>query len=128
MGRHKLPAAVRELHGTAHRNTHRDNADAPVPTRGIGPPPNHLTAVEAMVWDEVVAIAHPGVLGESDRVSFEVLVKLLVDFRYSEFPMPAAQLSQFVGLLGRYGMTPSDRQKIKAPKDKGASKFGRFTS
>lgn len=131
MGAPKKPMALRELHGTANRNKQRNNDDAPVPERGIGPPPEHLNVIERALWDEIVGISYPGVMGEADRTALEVMVRLMFRFRHASpgngvFGLSAAEQGQLIGLFGRFGMTPSDREKVKAPQRKGPSKFGKF--
>jgi phage terminase small subunit len=126
---HKKPMALRELEGTAHRNKHRNNYDAPVPTRGIGPAPDRFCDVEKKIWDEFVDIMYTGVLGEADRLSLEIAVSLFYRFRHGVHYFPnetrkddvptgltAAELSRLCGLLSEFGMTPSSRQKIVIPK------------
>ena len=116
MGAPKKPAALRELHGTAHRNKHRDNQDAPQPTRGIGPPNSSLTEYEQAIWDEVVGISYAGVMGEADRIALEMMCRLISEMRLNFQDMTAAKITQLSTLLGRFGMTPSDRTKIVIPK------------
>jgi len=123
MGAPKKPMAVRELHGTAHRNKQRNNDDAPQPERGIGPAPSYFTEAEVEVWDYLVTIMHDDVLKEPDRPTFEVLAKLFYRFRYGTFDkeatipaLMAAELNKMVGIMSLYGMTPADREKIKVKK------------
>lgn len=114
----KKPMAVRELHGTAHRNKHRNNDSAPEPARGIGPPVSCLTEMEQAVWDEVVGISCPGVLGNTDRIALEMMCRLIVEMRTNFAEMTAAKITQLSNALGRFGMTPSDRMKLNVPKKK----------
>lgn len=130
MGSPKKPMALRELHGTANRNKQRNNDDAPVPTRGIGPAPEYFSEGEREVWDYLVTIMHPGVLAEPDRPTFEVMAKLFYRFRHGTFdkeaPIPAlmaAELTKLCSLMSLYGMTPSDRQKIVVPKGEKKNNF-----
>ena len=129
----KMPKAVRELRGTADRNKHRDNQNAPVPERGIGPAPDYFTKGEVEVWDYLVTVMHPGVLGEPDRPTFEIMAKLFYRFRHGEHgkdavipQLVAAELARLDSIMGRYGMTPSDRQKIVVKKGKDKTGFEVF--
>ena len=133
MGMHKQPQALRELHGTANRNKHRDNQDAPEPKAGIGPAPDYFDDEQSEVWDYLVSTCPPGVLGDSDRPTFEVMVILFWRFRNGEYDKDAkipqlngAELSRMDSLMGRYGMTPSDRQKIVIPKQEKKNPFESF--
>lgn len=72
----------------------------------------------------------PGVMGMSDRPTMEIMARLFCRFRYGDYekdsPLPAlngAELSRLDSLLGRYGMTPSDRSKIVLPKGEKQNPF-----
>lgn len=126
MGVPKKPTALRELHGTADRNKQRNNPNEPVPTRGIGPAPEHLPAAMHAIWDEVVGAMYAGVLGEADRLALEAMVRLVYLMRTDFDEMTAAQLNQLTGLLARFGMTPADRTKIVVPKGEKKNPFEGF--
>ena len=123
MGNPRKPMAIREIQGTDQQNKHRQNHDAPEPSRGIGEPPEYLSESQRAIWDEVVSNMYKGVLGEADRVSFEVMVRLIDEMRIDFTEFTAAKLSQLRGLLSCFGMTPSDRLKISIPKEKNKSAF-----
>jgi hypothetical protein len=123
MARPRKPTNVLELKGAFKKDPQRKRPSEPVPTGGIGPAPSALPAKLRVIWDEVVAICPPGVLGNSDRIALEALVRLLNEFRtdYAEFS--GARMSQLVSLMGRFGLTPSDRSKIVVPKGKEKNPF-----
>lgn len=130
MGMHKKPQALRELHGTANRNKYRDNQNAPVPTRGIGPAPDHFSEEQSKTWDYLVSIMFAGVLAESDRPTMELLTVLFWRFRNGSYEQDAVIPALAVGemtlmhqIMGKYGMTPSDRQKIVVPKQEKRNPF-----
>lgn len=114
----RKPMAIKEIHGTAHRNKQRQNPNEPTPTRGIGPAPDHLGEEHSAVWDEVVSQMYAGVLGEADRIALETMVRLIYLMRSNFDEMTAAQLARLNGLLSQFGMTPADRTKISVPKNK----------
>ena len=116
MGARKKPMELRELHGTSHRNKQRNNNNAPIKTGGIGSPPSHLLPEQVKIWDEVVSNMYAEVLGEGDKMAFEMLVRLIHEMRTNFSDMPGAKLSQLNSLLSKFGMTPSDRTKIVVPK------------
>ena len=130
MGANKKPAALRELHGTANRNKHRDNQNAPTPSRGIGPAPSHFTELQRDTWDYLVSVMFAGVLGNSDRPQMELLTILFWRFRHGSYEDDAVIPALAVGemtlmnqIMGKYGMTPSDRQKIVVPKTEKKNPF-----
>lgn len=130
MGAHKKPDALRQLHGTADRNKHRDNQNQPVITRGIGPAPDHFTELQSDTWDYLVSVMFAGVLAESDRPTMEMMSVLFYRFRHGDYEensvcpaLNGVELSRLDSLMGRYGMTPSDRTKIVVPKAEKANPF-----
>lgn len=124
MARPRKPTNVIELKGGFKKNPQRKRPDEPVPTAGIGPAPAALKPAHKAIWDEIVAICPPGVLGNSDRIALEALVRLLHDFRTNFDEFPGSRMSQLVSLMGRFGLTPSDRSKVIVPKAKGKNPFG----
>ena len=119
----RKPQALRELNGTSKDHPDRQNPNQPIPTKGIGPPNKVLTEYEQNIWDEIVGISYPGVLGEADRIALEMMCRLVGEMRMDFESMTAAKITQLSGLVGRFGMTPSDRSKIVVPKVAKANGF-----
>ena len=119
----RKPTALRELHGTIKDHPGRQNHSQPVPTRGIGQAPKHFDEAHSEVWDEIVGQMYAGVLGEADRLALETLCRLVIEMRTDFTEMTAAKLTQMSNLLGRFGMTPSDRTKISIPKGEKKNPF-----
>lgn len=123
MGSPRKPTALKKLQGTDKQHPERLNENEPVPVRGIGPNHSSLTEYEAAIWDEVVGISYAGVLGEADRIALEMMCRLIAEMRLNFEEMTAAKITQLSQLLGRFGMTPSDRTKISIPKEKNKNAF-----
>lgn len=123
MARPKKPTALKELNGSAKHDPQRINKNEPVPSRGIGPPASILSKYEQDVWDEVVGQMYAGVLGEADRIALEMMCRLIAEMRLNFEEMTAAKITQLSQLLGRFGMTPSDRTKIVVPKAESKNPF-----
>jgi hypothetical protein len=123
MGAPRKPTALKQIQGTDKQNPERLNENEPVPVRGIGPNHSSLTEYEAAIWDEVVGISYAGVLGEADRIALEMMCRLIAEMRLDFEEMTAAKITQLSQLLGRFGMTPSDRTKIVIPKSKNSNPF-----
>ena len=119
----RKPQALRKLQGTINDHPGRQNKDEPTPSRGIGPAHSSLTEFEQGVWDEIVGISYRGVLGEADRIALEIMCRLVADMRTRPEEFNAARLTQLSQLLGRFGMTPSDRTKIVIPKEQNVNPF-----
>ena len=119
----RKPKALRELQGTIKDHPGRQNQNQPEPTRGIGPANSNLNEYEREIWDEVVGISYRGVLGEADRIALEMMCRLIAEMRLNFEEMTAAKITQLSTLLGRFGMTPSDRTKISIPQEKNKNAF-----
>jgi hypothetical protein len=123
MGAPRKPTALKSLQGTDKQHPARINRNEPTPARGIGPANTSLTEYEAAIWDEVVGISYRGVLGEADRIALEMMCRLIAEMRLNFEEMTAAKITQLSQLLGRFGMTPSDRTKIVIPKEQNVNPF-----
>lgn len=128
----KKPMALRELHGTANRNKQRNNTNAPKPKRGIGPPPEHLSAAQARAWDYLVSVMFEGVLGESDRPTMEILACLFARFRAVNYDdleaktLSGTELAMLQKIMASYGMSPADREKITVEKQEEKNPFAQI--
>jgi phage terminase small subunit len=125
MPAHKTPTALRELKGMDKKNPSRRNDEEPEVVNGIGEAPNHFDEGHQKIWDEIVGISYQGVLGDADRMSLEVMCKLMFRFRWGSAeedsttnPLSGVELNKLCSLLSEFGMTPSSRSKIVVPKQK----------
>lgn len=123
MGAPRKPTALKKLQGSDKIHPGRINHNEPTPARGIGPANSTLTEYEQEIWDEVVGISYRGVLGEADRIALEMMCRLIAEMRLDFAEMTAAKITQLSQLLGRFGMTPSDRTKIVIPKESNKNPF-----
>ena len=78
------------------------------------------------IWDEVVDQVCINVLGDADRLSLEILCRLTYDMRYDWAEFNGSKQSNMIKLLGQFGMTPVERQKLhiggeEKPKNKFAA-------
>jgi len=119
----RKPLALKQIQGTDKDHKSRQNQNEPTPTRGIGPSHSSLNEYEQEIWDEVVGISYRGVLGEADRIALEMMCRLIAEMRLNFEEMTAAKITQLSQLLGRFGMTPSDRTKIVIPKEQNINPF-----
>jgi phage terminase small subunit len=119
----RKPTAIKRIQGTDKDHKSRQNPNEPTPARGIGPANSTLTEYEQEIWDEVVGISYRGVLGEADRIALEMMCRLIAEMRLDFAEMTAAKITQLSQLLGRFGMTPSDRTKIVIPKESNKNAF-----
>lgn len=119
----RKPTALKRIQGTDRDHKSRQNPDEPTPSRGIGPAHKTLTEYEKEIWDEIVGISYKGVLGEADRLALEMMCRLVAEMRLDFVEMTAAKITQLSQLIGRFGMTPSDRTKIVVPKEQNKNPF-----
>lgn len=123
MGRPRTPSNVLDARGAFKKNPNRARPDEPAVDGEIGDPPERFTDGQRAAWFDFTLTCHAGVIGTADRIALEIAAVLLDDFRMNPVDMPAAKLARLDSLLGRFGMTPSDRSKVKAPKKEAANAF-----
>lgn len=126
MARPRTPTKVLELKGAFKKNPQRKRKSEPRVNTPVGEPPKSLKKDELACWNEVVALSPPGVITSADRIAVEIAARLLAEFRKNFEEMPAARLMRLEALLGKFGMTPSDRAKIAAPGDDERNPFEEF--
>lgn len=126
MARHAQPLEVAELKGAPKLNPQRYRKETPKNAQPLGAMPDHLTAEAKSVWFEVEEYLLPGVMTAADRLVMETLCELLAEFRSSPREFPAAKLGHLIGCLGRFGMSPADRQKLGTEKPKEGNPFDQF--
>lgn len=136
MARPKTPTKILELKGSFKKDPQRSRTGEPEPELGIGEPPKDMSENKAAIWREVDSQLVAGVLTISDRKAFELLVDGLYEIKYGVERMhpqtgdlitvPATRLEResVFKMLGKFGMTPSDRANIVVPEKKQDQKFG----
>ncbi|NCT68089.1 MAG: hypothetical protein GXC76_10665 [Rhodanobacteraceae bacterium] len=114
MPRPRKPTSLHILSGTADHNPARmrERAAEPIDDRPLGPPPESMRPDQRAAWLEIERLA-PW-LAYADRIAVEVTAVLLARFRVDPGTMPPALLTRLETLLGRLGLTPSDRSRVRA--------------
>lgn len=123
MARPRTPSNILDARGAFDKNPNRRRENEPEPLADIGEVPERLKTDEAEAWAEIVSSGHEGVFCQADRIAVEVASVLLAAFRADPIGMPAAKLARLDSLLARFGMTPSDRSKVSAPKKAASNPF-----
>jgi len=113
VGRPRLPTKVLELRGTFKKNPKRRLAreGEPVAPGKLGAPPDCLDKDEQARWYELSEAA-PW-LAAADRFIVELACGLWMLERRGKATATESRL--LVSILGRLGMTPADRSKVKVP-------------
>lgn len=121
MSRPRKPTAMLELNGAFKEHPARKAARAnePKPTEPLGSAPSYMTKEQKKLWKELAGMVVPGVLTKSDRISVELAVHLTEKLR--NLSIKPQEVSILTTLLGKLGMTPSDRSKVSVvPQPKAA--------
>jgi phage terminase small subunit len=126
MPRHKQPREVAELKGATKKDPQRYRKQTPKSEHALGEIPAWLSAGAKVVWFELEAYAASGVLTGADRMVMATLSELVAEFREGPREMSAARIGQMVGLLGRLGMSPADRQRLGTVKQPEGNPFEDF--
>lgn len=113
MGRPRKPTHLHEVTGSYVKNPGRRNNGEPVPREGIGTAPERLSTDFSEAWDELVANACPGVLGNSDRLWIEITARLLCEYREAPESMTGVRIGLLLSGLSKLGMSPSDRTRLQ---------------
>lgn len=116
MARPRTPTNVLKMNGAFDKNPNREREDPD--TGKLKSCPAHLSAEQRDIWKEIVKAAPKNVLTEADRFGLEICSVLLNQFRLDPVEFPAAKLVRLETLLGKFGMTPSDRAKVAGPAQK----------
>lgn len=124
MGRINRPAAINDAAGTfiSHKRARRNE---PTPREALGEPPSRLSARERAAWREISFNLPPEVAFCSDRLLFEILVRLAAKV-FSGEQLKGIERGQLIQLGARFGLTPSDRSRVgvsEAPKQNSLAAF-----
>jgi phage terminase small subunit len=117
MARNRLPTAVQDAKGAFIGKPSRRRDAEPTTDRPLGNAPPFLSKEEKKVWRDLAKQALPGVLFESDRLMFALLVRLATKF-YTGSQMMASETAQMIQLSSKFALNPADRSKVAVEKPK----------
>ena len=120
MARPRTPTSILEGRGAFvnHPERRDQRANEPVPSAELGNAPKHFGKEEKRIWKELVQIALPGVLCNSDRWIAETLCILMA--RQRAYTITNTERGQLITILSRLGMMPADRSRVAARPQKAA--------
>jgi len=124
MARPRKPTALHLLTGAAEHNPARmrEREGEPVDIRPLGPPPDGMRPDQRAAWMEIERLA-PWLVS-ADRLAVEITASLLATFRVMGVGgVQPALLTRLETMLGRIGLTPSDRSKVKMPAPVAPNRF-----
>src|SRR6185437_12718178 len=107
MPRPRTPTSILEARGAYvnHPERRADRVNEPQPSGPLGDPPACLTPYQKAIWHELVAQIPSGVVGNSDRMHFELTVRLAAKIRRGVAKVSEASLLE--RCLARLGMNPT---------------------
>ena len=120
MGRPRIPTAHLELAGAFKKNPQRRRVGEPKPNKPVGKPPVRLNEDEVKAWREIARQCHLGVLTVMDRAALEVVACSLA-WLWGNKDATVTDRKSVLAMLGKFGMTPSDRANLatEPPKPSG---------
>lgn len=123
MARPRTNSKVLEMRGAYKAHPERKPKHEPKGALLDDRMPPGLTKYEQNLWQELIAMAAPGVLENGDKWSIEYLVRLMARFRKAKGVVPASELTALMRAMTEFGLTPVSRSKVLV-KDKGEKKDG----
>ena len=109
--RPRKPTAHLELTGAFKKDPQRKRVGEPKPDKPVGKPPVRLNEAERKAWFEIARQCHPGVLTVMDRAALEI-VACGVAWLWNNKDATVTDRKSILAMLGKFGMTPSDRSTL----------------
>lgn len=129
-GRHKTPTSILDARGAFKKHPERKRDNEPPREGTIGYAPKWFSPGQRELWNEIKGLIHTKILGKSDRIAYEILVTLMYRYRHAPgtddepvAPLNGSEFSRLVTILGKFGMTPSDRAGLIVEKEKPKNPF-----
>lgn len=131
MARHSQPLQNAKLKGSVKKRPgrYKDVENIPTPSGPLGQPPAYMRPEVKLIWHELESDIPMGVLTRSDRLLFEFLCQLTYEFRNKPSSFKGNKYTTAVGIAARFGMSGSDRQKLRLPGEgKPKNRFEKFNA
>lgn len=116
MTRLPQPPEVVKLKNSARKHPERYRKKVPKSDLPLGHYPEDRATDPAGCWFELSSMCIPGVMTRSDRVMLEIASNLLAEYREEPVKFTSAKLKDLISCLARFGMSPSDRNKLGVDK------------
>jgi hypothetical protein len=114
MARQRKPPQLHIIEGTHRKDRHGRLPATAAFREPLGGPPADWLPKAKMLWHEVANMLPAGVAAKSDRVVFEVLIRLLAKVREKPESLTPAAASQIRACAASFGMSPADRNRVCA--------------
>ena len=116
MARIPQPDEIARLKDAHKKDPQRYRKNIPKSDIPIGNAPDHLSEGAAACWFEIESLAIPDILTAADRIALEAFANLLDEYREDPRGFTSSKMKDYISFLARFGMTPSDRNKLAIPK------------
>lgn len=124
MGRPRKPTAHLELVGAFAKNPQRTRDSEPVCDEDVVMPPADLSEDALEAWNFLVSCSVPGVLTKMDSSYLALCARALSVTWKGEIDVAA--LHKVGTMLGKLGMTPSERSKVVVARKEKPNPFSAY--
>ena len=124
MARPRKPTSHLELVGAFKKNPNRQRNSEPVCEESIMKPPIKLDGDALEAWDFLVECAVPGVLTKMDSTYLVLVAKAVAKAWKGDSKID--EMYKAGNMLGKLGMTPSDRSKVIVPRKKEVNPYAAY--
>ena len=124
MARPRKPTSQLELVGAFKKNPQRSRNSEPECDEAVIQPPFELDADALVAWNFMVDCAVPGILTRIDSAYLALVAKAV-----AKAWQPDAKIDEMYkagNMLGKLGMTPSDRSKVIVPRKKEVNPYAAY--
>ncbi len=126
MPRPRKPTKMLVIQGGLRATRHRDRENEPEIIEPLGGPPLSWPAEAKLLWGELSDLLPPGVATKSDRLTFELLCRLVGNMREGPEGLTAALAGQIRATCGLFGMSPADRSRVTGARPPEQNPFAKF--
>jgi hypothetical protein len=120
MGRARKPTEILEANGAYLLHPERRHPGVPKPDRPLGNPPKYMDPEHKKLWKQIAKRQPPGVLLETDREAFELMINLTYIMRTDFTALKGKDTTTLLYLWSHFAMTPADRTKVNVDISKGS--------
>ena len=124
MARPRKPTAQLELVGAFKKNPQRSRGNEPVSNEDVLLPPFPLDDDAMEAWEFLVAHSAPGVLTGMDSAFLAITARCLGAVWKGD--VNVTDSAKVGAMLGKLGMTPSERSRVVVPKKETPSVFAAY--
>ncbi len=126
MSRPRKPTKLHLISGSYRKDRHGDRDSEPEITEPLGGPPESWPITAKLLWAELADLIPPGVATKADRLTFELLCRLVGVMRTGTEGLTPALAAQIRTCCAVFGLTPADRSRVSVPRLPKENPFAKF--